>query len=201
MSLTPSTMLPLGTRAPNFSLPDLDGNLVSRWDFVGRPLCVMFICNHCPYVKHVAPALASIARDYADKGVAFVAINSNDAEQYPDDAPDKMATEARRQGYTFPYLYDATQEVATAFTAACTPDVFLFDRSHRLFFRGQIDDTRPHRISSGNYDSSKAPATGNDLRAAIDDLLADRQPPDNQKPSAGCNIKWKPGHQPAYVTA
>lgn len=196
MALTASTMMPLGTQAPDFALADVGGTTVSRRDFAGEPLVVMFICNHCPYVKHVAPTLAAVAREYQAKGVRFVAISSNDAEAYPDDSPEAMKQEVARRGYTFPYLYDATQEVARAYTAACTPDVFVFDREHRLFYRGQIDDTRPHRISSGNYDSSKTPATGRDLRAALDALLAGGPPPETQYPSMGCNIKWKPGNAP-----
>ena len=199
MALTPSTMLELGTQAPDFSLSDTDGSTVSRSDFANQPLVVMFICNHCPYVKHVAKSIAEIAREYQSKGVAFVAIQSNDADAYPDDGPDEMAGEKQSRGYTFPYLYDPSQEIAKAYTAACTPDLFVFDADHKLFYRGQIDETRPNRISSGNYDSSQSPAHGKDLRAALDTLLAGGDPPADQRPSMGCNIKWKPGNAPAYA--
>lgn len=199
MALTPSTMIELGTRAPDFALEDTEGRIVSRADFEGMPLLVMFICNHCPYVKHVAPALKEIAQAYASRGVGVVAIQSNDVEAYPADGPQEMKQEKMIRGYTFPYLYDATQEVAKAYTAACTPDIFLFDRDHKLYYRGQIDDTRPHRISSGNYDSQRTPATGADLRRALDALLAGEPAPQPQYPSTGCNIKWKPGNAPAYA--
>lgn len=194
MALTPSTMLPLGTAAPDFSLTDTAGNTVSREDFVGKPLLVMFICNHCPYVIHVAPELARIGKDYgiASGGeVGIVAIQSNDVENYPDDSPAKMAEEVHKRGYTFPYVYDADQSVAKAYTAACTPDLFLFDADHKLVYRGQLDDTRPHRISSGNYDDREGAANGADLRAALDAVLAGAGPVEKQLPSMGCNIKWK----------
>ena len=190
MALTPSTMLALGTPAPDFTLPDARGAKVQRSDFAGRPLLVMFICNHCPYVKHVAPELARLGRDYAPR-VGVVAIMSNDVAQYPDDSPDKMAEESRARGYSFPYLYDATQGVAAAFAAACTPDFFFFDAGHRLVYRGQLDDTRPTRHGPGQYSSGSA-AHGADLRAAIEATLAGRPVPGPQKPSIGCNIKWKP---------
>lgn len=190
MALTPSTMLPLGTAAPDFSLTDTAGNTVSRGDFVGKPLLVMFICNHCPYVIHVAPELARIGKDYQNK-VGIVAIQSNDVENYPDDSPAKMAEEVQKRGYTFPYVYDADQSVAKAYTAACTPDLFLFDLEHKLVYRGQLDDTRPHRISSGNYDDREGQANGADLRAAIDAMLKGEGPVEKQLPSMGCNIKWK----------
>lgn len=201
MALTPSTMMELGTPAPHFALPNVDGRTVTRSDYAGRPVVVMFICNHCPYVKHVAPVLADLAREYQEKGVGFVAINSNDADQYPDDAPDKMVEEVDRRGYPFPYLFDASQEVAKAFTAACTPDIFVFDREHRLYYRGQVDDTRPQRHGPGNYDHASNPATGDRLRHALDALLAGQEPPADQRPSIGCNIKWKPGREPEYATA
>lgn len=190
MVATASQMLPLGTRAPEFSLPNVDGRMVSLADFADAPaLVVVFMCNHCPYVKHVADTLAAVAREYQEKrGVAFVGINSNDIEHYPDDAPAKMAEEARQRGYTFPYLFDATQEVAKAYRAACTPDFFVFDGQQKLFYRGQMDDSRP----------GKGEATGKDLRAALDILLADQVYIDEQKPSMGCNIKWKPGNEPSY---
>ena len=198
MALTPSTMLPLGTLAPDFSLPNTDGNLVSRADFEEMPLLVLFLCNHCPYVKHVAPQLAAIGDDYGER-VAVVAINSNDVDAQPDDSPAKMAQEKKTRGYAFPYLFDETQEVAKAYTAACTPDVFLFDRDHALVYRGQLDDTRPNRVRSGVYESEGHEATGADLRAALDAVLAGEDVPTKQHPSVGCNIKWRPGNEPDYA--
>jgi peroxiredoxin len=190
MVKTASTMLPLGTRAPEFSLPNVDGAIVSLRDFSQAPaLLVMFLCNHCPYVKHVAPELARLARDYQARGVAVVAINSNDAEGYPEDSPVKMVAEARERGYIFPYLYDETQEVAQAYRAACTPDFFLFDQDRRLVYRGQLDSSRP---------GSGVPVTGRDLRAALDAVLAGQAVPETQLPSLGCNIKWKSGRTPDY---
>ena len=190
MALTPSTMLELATAAPDFRLPDTNGRTVSLSDFKDAPaLLVMFICNHCPYVKHVRGELAKLGKDYQERGVAVVGINSNDAERYPDDGPDKMRDEARTAGYTFPYLYDETQAVARAYRAACTPDFFLFDKARRLVYRGQLDDSRP---------STGRPVTGADLRAALDAVLAGRTVAADQKPSAGCNIKWKPGNEPSY---
>lgn len=191
MALTPSTMLlPLGTAAPEFRLPDTTGRIVSLADFAGAPAyLVMFICNHCPYVKHIRSSLAAFAREYQAKGVAIVGINSNDVERYPDDSPERMKEEVRAAGYTFPYLFDETQEVAKAYRAACTPDFFLFDRDRKLVYRGQYDDSRP-----GNG----IPVTGRDLRAALDAVLAGRPVPADQKPSMGCNIKWKPGNEPDY---
>jgi peroxiredoxin len=178
-------MLPLGTPAPDFSLPDTEGNQVALADFKDvRALLVMFICNHCPYVKHVRHGLQRLGSDLQARGVAVVGINSNDAAAYPDDAPDKMKSEKRAAGYTFPYLFDETQAVARAYRAACTPDFFLFGPDRRLVYRGQMDDSRP-----GN----DVPVTGRDLRAAVDALLAGRPVPAAQKPSMGCNIKWKPG--------
>ena len=190
MARTPSTMLPLGTSAPDFKLPDTNGNVVSLSDFTGKPaLLVMFICNHCPYVKHLRDALAQLAREYQPRGVAVVGISSNDVENYPEDGPAKMAEEAKAAGYTFPYLYDASQAIAKAYRAACTPDFFLFGPDCRLVYRGQFDDSRP-----GNG----IPVTGKDLRAALDLLLAGRPASADQKPSLGCNIKWKPGNEPEY---
>lgn len=184
-----STMLPLGTVAPSFSLPDARGGRVRLEDFAGKPLLVMFLCNHCPFVKHVRDGLVSLVREYQAKGIEAVAINANDWSQYPDDAPDRMAEEAKRCGYTFPYLYDESQETARAYRAACTPDFYLFDGGHRLVYRGQMDDSRP-----GNG----IPVTGRDLRAAMDALLAGRKVPADQRPSIGCNIKWRPGNEPDY---
>ena len=190
MTATPSTMLPLGTKAPDFSLPDTKGNQVRLADFADAPaLLVAFVCNHCPYVKHIQKEFVTFAREYMPKGLAVVAISSNDVEAYPQDAPDKMAEEAERFGYPFPYLYDETQEVAKAYRAACTPDLFLFDADRRLVYRGQFDDSRP---------GSDQPVTGRDLRAAVDALLAGRPIPEEQKPSSGGNIKWKPGNEPEY---
>lgn len=191
MSLTPSTMLPLGTEAPDFSLPGGDGDMVSLADFAGAPaLLVMFICNHCPYVKHVASELAKLGTEYQEQGVAVVAICSNDVSTHPDDSPEKMAEEARIQGYTFAYLYDEAQTVAKAYRAACTPDFFVFDESRQLVYRGQLDGSRP---------DSGVPVTGADLREALDGLLAGRPILEEQEPSVGCNIKWKAGHEPDYA--
>jgi peroxiredoxin len=184
-----STMLPIGTKAPNFSLPDTEGKAVSHTDFVGKPLLVMFICNHCPYVLHVRPELAKIGREYSEKGVAIVAISANDAKNYPADSPEKMKEEKANAGYVFPYLYDESQEVAKAYTAACTPDFFLFDAEHKLYYRGRLDESRP---------KNEALLTGADLRAALDAVLAGAPPPEIQRPSMGCNIKWKEGNAPQY---
>lgn len=184
-------MLPLGTPAPHFALPNVvDGTVVSLDDFRGmRGLLVMFICNHCPYVKHVREELARLGRDAHAMKVGVVAISSNNVETHPDDSPDHMREEARNAGYTFPYLYDESQEVAGAYRAACTPDFFLFDKDLKLAYRGQLDDSRP-RVER------PLPVTGKDLRAAIDAVVAGQQPDPNQKPSIGCNIKWKPGKEP-----
>jgi peroxiredoxin len=190
MSLTPSTMLPLGTPAPDFSLPDLNGHLISPKDFHNRPgLLVMFMCNHCPYVIHLRSALAQLAREYMPKGITMLGINANDVERYPDDSPAKMAAEAKAAGYIFPYLYDETQAVAKAYRAACTPDFFLFDAAGKLVYRGQFDDSRP-----GNG----RPVTGRDLRAALEAVLHGQPVAAEQRPSMGCNIKWKPGNEPGY---
>ncbi len=187
---TPSTMTPLGVRAPDFSLPDTDGNTVSLADFSTAPgLLVMFICNHCPFVKLIKGALAAFAREYQERGLAIVAISSNDVEAYPQDGPDAMARDREEWGYPFPYLFDETQEVAKAYGAACTPDFFLFDVDHRLAYRGQFDSSRP-----GNG----IEPTGADLRAACDAVLMGRRPPEDQVPSIGCNIKWKAGNAPEY---
>lgn len=194
MALTPSTMLALGTPAPDFELTNTNGVPVTRDNYADHPLLVMFICNHCPYVKHVAPELARIGKDYgleSGGNLGIVAIQSNDIEAYPDDAPDKMAEEVKLRGYTFPYVLDEDQSVAKAYSAACTPDFFLFDAEHKLVYRGQLDDTRPHRISSGNYDARDGAANGKDLRAAIDQVLAGQAVTVEQVPSMGCNIKWR----------
>jgi peroxiredoxin len=185
-----STMLPLGTQAPDFRLPDPRGKEVALADFKDAPaLLVIFMCNHCPYVKHVREGLARLARDYCPRGVAVVGINSNDAANYPADSPAKMAEEASAAGYVFPYLYDATQAVAKAYRAACTPDLYLFDKDQRLVYRGQLDDSRP-----GNA----APVTGKDVRAALEAVLASQPVSPIQKASIGCNIKWRPGNEPDY---
>jgi len=183
-------MLALGTQAPEFSLPDYDGQVHALADFDGAPaLLVAFICNHCPFVKHVRHEFAAVAREYRPRGLTVVAINSNDVEAYPQDGPDAMRAEAAELGYVFPYLLDATQAVAKAYCAACTPDFFLFDAQRRLVYRGQFDDSRP-----GNG----RPVTGADLRAAIDATLAGRTPLAEQLPSLGCNIKWRKGNEPDY---
>ena len=199
MALTPSTMLALGTQAPDFRLPDTEGNMVALADFEkAQAIVVLFTCNHCPYAVHVAPTFAEVADEYLPKGVQFVAISSNDVDEYPQDSLPKMAEEKTLRGYNFPYLYDETQEVAKAYTAACTPDLFVFDHKQQLVYRGQIDATRPNRISSGNYDSSEEPSTGSDLKAALDAILAGTEVTSEQLPSIGCNIKWKPGNEPNY---
>jgi peroxiredoxin len=183
-------MLPLGTRAPDFSLPDFSGKTVSLQNFDDREaLLVVFMCNHCPYVKHVQHHFAALAEEYQAKGVGIVGINANDVDNFPDDSPENMARDAKRVGYTFDYLYDENQEVAKAYRAACTPDFFLFDRDRKLYYRGQMDSSRP-----GN----DVPLTGEDLRNALDGLLAGNKAPEEQRPSIGCNIKWKPGNEPDY---
>jgi peroxiredoxin len=190
MALTPSTMLPLGTLAPDFRLPDTAGKMVALGDFKSAPaLAVLFICNHCPYVKHIQAGLARVGRDYQTRGAAVVAISSNDVQSHPDDSPAKMAREAKSAGYTFPYLYDESQAVAKAYQAACTPDIFLFDADRKLVYRGQFDDSRP-----GNG----VPVTGRDLRGAMDAVLTGKPVSDRQLPSVGCNIKWKSGSAPGY---
>ncbi len=197
MALTESNMLSLGSAIPKFSLPNVDGTMVTESDYTGKPLLVMFICNHCPYVKHVAPELARIGNENADREIGIIAIQSNDVENYADDSPENMKEEMEVWGYQFPYLYDETQNVAVGFTAACTPDFFLFDAEHRLVYRGRLDDTRPTRIKSGVYVSTDNEPTGKDLREAIEAVLAGDKPSDVQLPSMGCNIKWKPGGGPS----
>jgi peroxiredoxin len=190
MVMTASTMLALGTEAPDFTLPDTNGTAVSLADFAGnKGLLVMFICNHCPYVKHIRHGLAEFARDYKGKGLGIVAINSNDTDTHPDDSPEKMKAEVGEIGYVFPYLFDETQAVARVYRAACTPDFFLFDTDRRLVYRGQFDLSRP-----GN----DVPVTGADLRAAADAVLAGKPVPLDQTPSIGCNIKWREGNAPEY---
>ena len=184
-------MAPLGSALPGFELQDVtSGRTISQSDFAdAHGLLVMFLCNHCPFVKHVRAGLASFARDYRERGLAVVAIASNDINAYPQDGPAGMREEARSAGYSFPYLFDETQEVAKAFEAACTPDFFLYDKDRRLAYRGQFDASRP---------SNQVPVTGSDLRAAADAVLAGRKPAAQQTPSIGCNIKWKQGNAPAY---
>lgn len=192
MARVASTMLPLGTLAPDFQLPDVFGETISLATMKGKQgLLVMFICKHCPFVKHVEAQLAQIGKDYKDKNLGIVAISANDASNYPDDAPDQLQAMAKELGFTFPLCYDETQETAKAYTAACTPDFFLFDGNRSLVYRGQLDDSRP-----GN----DKPVTGQDLRNAIDAVLAGKPISDIQKPSIGCNIKWKPGNAPAYFS-
>lgn len=190
MAATQSTMLELGTKAPDFSLPNVQGGITSLRDFDGaKGLVVMFICNHCPYVKHLNEALVEFANEYLKKGVECVAISSNDAENYPEDAPEFIAKVAKDLKYPFPYLYDESQEVAKAFQAACTPDFYVFNEDRKLYYRGQFDQSRP-----GN----NIPVTGNDLRAAVDAMLEGEEEFVPQVPSLGCNIKWKPGNEPDY---
>jgi len=190
MVKTASTMKKLGTPAPDFKLTNVDGRLVSRDEFRDQPaLLVVFMCNHCPFVKHVADGLTRLALDYLPKGVAIVGVNSNDAATHPHDSPEQMVHEAEARGFPFPYLYDETQDVAKAYGAACTPDFFLYDKSRKLVYRGQLDASRP-----GN----SVPVTGNDLRAALDAVLAGKPPAEKQTPSIGCNIKWRSGNEPGY---
>jgi len=189
VAVTPSTMPELGTPAPDFELTDTRGNTASRSDFQGKPLLVMFICNHCPYVKHLREHLADLTRKYKERGVAVVGISSNDPVAYPEDSPERMAREVEEVGYGFPYLFDETQAVAREYRAACTPDFFLYDAEHRLVYRGQYDASRP-----GNG----LPVTGEDLAAALDAVLAGEEPRSEQVPSMGCNIKWRSGNAPDY---
>jgi peroxiredoxin len=198
-----STMLTLGTSAPDFELPNTHPAgpaTVKLSDFAGKPLLVAFICNHCPFVKHIAEGFADFAREYQGRGLGIVAIQSNDIANYPDDGPDRMTSECKQRGYEFPYLLDESQAVAHAYRAACTPDFFLFDKDHKLVYRGQFDETRPTRHGPGQYDFGVG-VTGKDLRAAADAALAGDPPLDKQYPSAGCNIKWKPGNEPDYFSA
>jgi len=194
VALTPSTMLELGIQAPDFQLPDV----VSRQTIslatnaCKKALLVMFICRHCPFVKHIQAELARIGADFASKDIGIVAISASDAAAYPDDAPDKLKEMAQELGFTFPFCYDESQETAKAYTAACTPDFFVFDANRQLVYRGQLDDSRP---------SNNKPVTGKDLRSAIDAVLADQPVSPDQKPSIGCNIKWKPGNEPSYYGA
>jgi peroxiredoxin len=191
MVMVESTMLSLGTQAPNFSLPDVvSGDTITLATFAGRPgLLVMFICVHCPFVKHVQDELARIGKDYGPKGLGIVAISANSLETHPQDGPEHLKTQAQDLGFNFPYCFDETQDTAKRYTAACTPDFFVFDQDQKLAYRGQLDDSRP---------SNGVPVTGKDLRAALDAVLAATPPVAEQKPSVGCNIKWTPGNEPAY---
>jgi peroxiredoxin len=193
MSLTPSTMQPLGTTAADFKLPDVvSAKTYSLKDFAEKKaLLVMFICQHCPYIQHIKKELAKLGKDYTFKDIAIVGISSNDAVNYPDDSPVELKNFARAEGFTFPLLYDESQVVAKAYTAACTPDLFLFNKDRKLVYRGQLDDSRP-----GNG----KPVTGKDLRAAINAVLADKPVSQDQRPATGCNIKWKPGNEPDYFS-
>jgi peroxiredoxin len=192
MVRTPSTMLPLGTVAPDFDLPNVDGRMVDYAAAAGpKGTVVMFICNHCPFVKHVADELARLGHEYLPRGVGFAAISSNDVAMHPADSPEQMVAEADERGYPFPYLYDETQEVAKAYHAACTPDFYLFDAARKLVYRGQLDPSRPQ---------GDVPVTGRDLRAAIEALLAGKGAVPEQVPSLGCNIKWKAGNHPTYFS-
>jgi peroxiredoxin len=193
MPETPSTMLDLGTPMPSFSLPDFDGKIVSDADVSGsKAVLVAFICKHCPFVRHIRSEFARLATEYQAKGLQVVAIASNSIEEFPEDGPEGMKQEAQEAGYTFPYLFDRDQKVAKAYKAACTPDFFLFDSNRRLAYRGQFDGSRP---------KNNVPITGSDLRAAADAVLAGKTPPENQRPSMGCNIKWYPGNEPAYFAS
>lgn len=187
MSATPSTMLELGTEAPDFKLPSVNGGELSlNYTDQSKGFVVMFICNHCPYVLHVEDELVNVANEYIAKGIGFIAISSNDVEKYPEDSPEKMA----EKDYPFPYLYDESQDVAKAYKAACTPDFFVFDENRKLVYRGQFDDSRP---------KNGKPVTGKDLRTALDAVLDGKTiPEEKQTPSMGCNIKWKPGNEPEY---
>ena len=192
MSLTESTMLELGTRAPHFDLLDVvSGKRISPETFTGKKgLLVMFICRHCPYVQHIKEELSRLGRDYAGRDIGIVGISSNDAKNYPDDAPESLKALAEQQGFTFPLCYDESQEVAKTYTAACTPDFFLFDDQQQLVYRGQLDDSRPE---------NGKPVTGEDLRSAIEAVLSGQPVSPDQKPSIGCNIKWQKGNEPAYA--
>lgn len=190
MVMTASTMLPLGTEAPDFTLPDTQGNSVSLSDFAdAKALVVVFMCNHCPFVRHVIEGFVRLVKEYQPEGVAFVGINSNDVDSYPDDRPEKMIQFAREKGITFPYLFDATQDAAKRYHAACTPDFFVFDEDRKLIYRGQMDDSRP---------GGAIPVTGADLRAVLEAVLEGEPVPEEQRPSMGCNIKWKAGNEPDY---
>jgi peroxiredoxin len=182
-------MVTLGTPLPEFSLPDYDGTIHESGEYADTPILVAFICNHCPFVKHIVDEFARQAKDYQQNGVAVVAVSSNDIDAYPQDDPAHMKTFAEEHGFTFPYLVDENQEVARRYQAACTPDFFLFDADHRLVYRGQFDGSRP---------SNDVPVTGEDLADAVDRVSRGDSVPAEQTPSVGCNIKWKPGNEPPY---
>ncbi len=188
MARTPSNMLDLGTIAPEFSLLNpVTKEHIKLSDFSGSPILIAFICNHCPYVILIKEVFTQLAKEFQDKGVKVIAINSNDVENYPDDSPEKMIEDSKQYNYSFPYLFDETQQVALQYKAACTPDLFLFNKDHELYYRGQFDDARPN---------TEIPVTGRDIKNAVDRLLSGEEPPENQKPSLGCNIKWKLGNEP-----
>ncbi|MDA7858853.1 thioredoxin family protein [Mariniblastus sp.] len=197
MALTESSMVPLGSPLPDFRLPDTDGTYYSNDDFLDRPILVMFICNHCPYVKHIANELSLLSRDFAQARLGMVAIQSNDIDGYPEDRPELMHAEKEARDYRFPYLYDESQDVARSFQATCTPDFFLYDSEQRLVYRGRIDETRPTRIDSGVYDSTGQEPHGRDLRGAISAAIQGNSVNAHQFPSVGCNIKWKPSANPS----
>jgi thiol-disulfide isomerase/thioredoxin len=196
-------MMELGSPAPDFDLPDMadpGGGRRSLASFAGSPaLLVAFICNHCPFVLHILDGLVTFAADYRPKGLRTVAISANDVDTHPNDAPDRMTEMARGRGFQFPYLYDASQRTALDYGAICTPDFFLFDGGRRLFYRGQFDGSRPHTEWDADKPRNIVPVTGADLRAAADALLAGAAPPANQRPSAGCSIKWKPDNEPEWA--
>ena len=189
MAVESSKDLPLGTRAPDFALPDtVSGRTIRLGDYAASPaLLVAFICNHCPYVQHMRAAFVEFAREFQPRGLAVVAISANDPEAYPQDSPEQMAIEAKKSGFTFPYLFDRTQQTAKVYQAVCTPEFYLFDAAQRLVYRGRFDASRPN---------SQVPITGSELRAAAEAVLAGRQPAADQKPSIGCGIKWRPGNAP-----
>lgn len=191
MVATKSTMLELGSSAADFCLPDVSNSnkQIQLADFQGQPLLIMFICNHCPFVVHIVDRLTELANNFQSRGVGVVAISSNDVEHYPQDGPSKMQDFAADAGFKFPYLYDQDQYVAKNYSAACTPDFFLFDQNHKLFYRGQMDGSRP---------SNNVPVTGSDLISALEAVIGNRPAPERQIPSLGCNIKWRPGNEPAY---
>jgi peroxiredoxin len=191
MAQTPSTMLPLGTKMPAFTLPSFDGTEFSSASLDGKPAVIVFMCNHCPFVKHIADVLGQKAREYEALGVSVVGINANDSSVHQADSPDMMKESVAERGIAFPYLVDESQAVAKAYQAACTPDFFLFDADHKLVYRGQFDSSRP---------SLEVPVTGEDLTAAVNALVAGEAIPQDQKPSVGCNIKWKPGNEPGFAT-
>jgi peroxiredoxin len=194
-----SLMQELGTPAPDFAVPDPAGRIYRRDDFASaRGLLVAFVCNHCPFVLHILDSFVALAHEYAPKGIATVAISSNDVSAHPEDGPRQMAALASKRGFRFPYLYDGSQAVALQFGAVCTPDFFLYGPDRRLYYRGQFDDSRPTTPHTTGRPGAGAAPTGVDLRAAFDALLAGKPPPAEQRPSMGCSLKWKPGMEPAW---